>query len=249
MTVQSQGLAKEPIFNVPGVVLACIVGLAAIHAGREYLLTPEDNMQFLVAMAFIPSRYAGFANEIPGGEIAKVTSFVTHMLVHADVVHLTINSAWLLAFGSVLSRRMGALRFLSFSLCGGIAGALLFLVMNPGLAAPVIGASGAVAAMMGGVMRFLFSAIDEGRGYLLRDDPAAIPRMSLKAALTDRRIVLSSIVFVALNLGAIVGFGKLGAVGAIAWEAHLGGYFFGLLAFALFDVAAHKISPYRGEAE
>jgi membrane associated rhomboid family serine protease len=206
-------------------------------------------MQFLLAMALIPSRYAGFASEIPGGEIAKITSFVTHMLVHADVVHLAVNSAWLLAFGSVLCRRMGALRFLVFSIAGGIAGACLFLVMNPGLAAPVIGASGAIAAMMGGVMRFLFSAIDQGRGYLLREDPAAIPRMDLRAALTDRRIVLSSVVFVLLNLAAIVGFGKLGAVGAIAWEAHLGGYFFGLLAFALFDVASQHPSPYGGEAE
>lgn len=241
--------SKEPVFNVPGVVVGCIGLLAVIHAGRQYLLSPDDNIQLLLAMAFIPSRYAGFAADIPGGELAKVTSFVTHMLIHADAVHLAVNSAWFLAFGSVLSRRMGALRFLAFAICGGIAGALTFLMMNPGLAAPVVGASGAVAAMMGGVMRFLFVAIDEGRGYLLREDPAAIPRMDLWTAVTDRRIVLSSVFFVAVNLAAIIGFGKLGAVGAIAWEAHLGGYFFGLLAFALFDVAAHKISPYGGKSE
>ena len=79
-------------------------------------------------------------------------------------IHLAINSAWFLAFGSVMSRRMGALRFLAFAMCGGIAGALAFLALHPGLLAPVIGASGAVAAMMGGVMRFLFNAIDRHKG-------------------------------------------------------------------------------------
>jgi membrane associated rhomboid family serine protease len=102
---------------------------------------------------------------------------------------------------------------------------------------------------MGGVMRFLFSAIDEGRGYLLRENPGAIARMDLLTTLTDRRIVLSSIAFVGINLLAIAGFGALGSVGSIAWEAHLGGYFFGLLAFALFDAAMQNSSPYSGELD
>jgi membrane associated rhomboid family serine protease len=236
--------SREPIFNVPGPVLGVIALFVVLHVVRVYGLSVEDATGLLIVLAFIPARYSGFAGEIPGGNVASVTSFVTHMFVHADVIHLAINSAWLLAFGSVLSRRMGVVRFLAFALCGGIAGACAFLLAHPGLAAPVIGASGAIAALMGGVMRFLFSAIDSGEGYLLRENPAAIARMTLQQTLTDRRIVLASAVFVALNLLAIVGLGNLGAVGSIAWEAHLGGYFFGLLAFAYFDAATQKISPY-----
>ena len=235
--------ARQPIFNVPAVVVAIAAVLALIHAGRMYLLSAEDNTWLLIALSFIPARYAGFAGEIPGGDSAAVTSFVTHMLVHADALHLAINTAWLVAFGAVLSKRMGAIRFLAFSICGGIAGAVAFLVAHPGLLVPVIGASGAVAAMMGGVMRFLFTAIDRRQGYLLRGNPAAIERMSLKQSLTDRRIVLSTIVFVALNVLAIAGIGQMGTASAIAWEAHLGGYFFGLLAFALFDIAPQKFAP------
>lgn len=241
--------SREPIFNVPAVVLAVAATLALIHAGRNYLLSAEDNSWLLLAMSFIPARYTGLASQIPGGDTASVTSFVTHMLVHADAMHLAINTAWLLAFGAVLSKRMGPWRFLAFSLCGGIAGALAFLIAHPGLLVPVIGASGAVAAMMGGVMRFLFTAIDRKQGYLLRANPSQIERMSLAQCLTDRRIVLSSIVFVGLNVMALVGFGQMGGANAIAWEAHLGGYFFGLLAFALFDVAPQNASPYSGEFE
>ena len=233
---------REPIFNVPGAVLAVLGLLIVIHAGRQ-LLPVADNTWLLLAMAFIPARYAGMAGDLPGGSVASVTSIITHMFVHADIVHLAINGMWLLAFGSVLARRMGGPRFLLFALACGIAGALLFLVMHPGLVAPVIGASGAIAGLMGGVMRFLFSAIDRGIGYRLREDPASIPLMDLKTALTDRRLILASAIFVAVNLLALIGFGTFGAAGSIAWEAHLGGYFFGLLTFGYFDPAPqHRTS-------
>lgn len=222
------------MFNVPGAVLGILAVLIAVHVALS-MLPPEQYTWWVLALAFIPARYAGFADQIPGGSTAEVTSFVTHMAVHADIMHLAFNSLWLLAFGSVLCARIGGLRFIVFSLTGGICGALLFLLFNPGLAAPVIGASGAVSAMMGGVMRFLFNAIDRGEGYLLRHQPAAIPAVTIGGALRDSRIVLASIVFLAINLLAIIGFGKLGETGAIAWEAHIGGYLFGLLAFGIFD--------------
>jgi membrane associated rhomboid family serine protease len=149
----------------------------------------------------------------------------------------------------VLNKRLGAWRFIAFGIAGGIAGALAFLLAHKGLLEPVIGASGAVAALMGGVMRFLFSAIDRRQGYLLRDNPKLIPRMSLIEAVTDRRIVMATLVFIGLNLLAIIGFGSFGSAGSVAWEAHLGGYAFGLFAFALLDDAPQNISPYRGEVD
>ncbi|RUO99008.1 rhomboid family intramembrane serine protease [Hyphomicrobium sp.] len=227
-------MQRERIFNAPGAVIGTLAVLIAVHVVMS-MLSPDDFTWWLLALAFIPARYSGLAAELPGGVTAEVTSFVTHMLVHADLMHLAFNGIWLLAFGSVLCSRMGAWRFILFSICGGVTGALVFLLLNPGLAAPVIGASGAVSAMMGGVMRFLFNGIDRGEGYLLRHNPAAIPALSIGQTLRDRRIVLASIVFLAINLLAIVGFGKMGEAGAVAWEAHIGGYLFGLLAFGLFD--------------
>lgn len=233
---------REPIFNVPGGVLAMLAILIAVHIWLS-LLSPELREWWILTLAFIPARYAGYASQLPGGDTTAVTSFVTHMAVHADLAHLGFNSAWLLAFGSVLCARLGSFRFFAFSILGGISGALLFLAFNFGLAAPVIGASGAISAMMGGVMRFLFNAIDHRQGYLLREAPREIPRMSLKQTLSDRRVVFFSLVFLGLNLLAIVGFGTFGATGAIAWEAHIGGYVFGLCAFSLFDSATQNNLP------
>ncbi len=233
---------REPIFNVPGAVLATLAVLIAVHAVLSFL-APDDANWWVLALAFIPARYSGLANELPGGDVSAVTSFVTHMLVHADLTHLIFNSAWLLAFGTVLCARIGSFRFLAFSIAGGISGALLFLIINPGLVAPVIGASGAISAMMGAVMRFLFTAIDRGEGYLLRERPSAIPLTTLKAALRDKRIVLASVAFIAINLLAIIGFGKFGEAGDIAWEAHVGGYLFGLCALGAFEGAAQNEPP------
>lgn len=250
MNPEEVPLARQPIFNVPQPIVLLLSALIAIHAIRQVLSAPADDW-FVVTMAFIPLRYAGEAALLPGGLPAAVTSFVTHTFIHGDIVHLTMNSVWLLAFGPILCRRIGWLKFFVFYFACGAAGAALFLAFNFGLAAPVVGASGAIAGLMGAVMRFLFSAIDRRQGPLLSKDPAAIPRMDLPTALRDRRVVTATGVFIGLNMLIMLGLNAFGTAGSepgaeaarIAWEAHVGGYLFGLLTFGLFDCAPQRISP------
>jgi membrane associated rhomboid family serine protease len=238
--------AREPIFNVPGAVLAVLGVLAAVHLGRS-LLAPDDDARLVYALAFIPARYRGLGEGLPGGEIAKITSWVTHMLVHGDVLHLAFNSAWLLAFGGAITQRVGGARFLAFAAFSGVAGALTFFLINPDLEAPVVGASGAIAGLMGGTMRFLFSAIDHGGFRQLRDAPRSVRLMPLSETLADRRIQIASGMLVLVNVLAMVGFGSAFASGGIAWEAHLGGYFAGLLAFGFFDRPTDTNSQPNGD--
>jgi len=248
--------ARQPIFNVPGPVLGILLLFVAVHLGRM-LLSERRDLLLVLALAFIPSRYtSGAAAEIPGGEAAALTSFITHLFVHGDYVHLAMNSIWFLAFAPAICKRLGWWRFYAFFLSCGIAGALLFLGLNRGLAEPVVGASGAIAGLMGAAMRFLIPAIDRGEGRLLGDDPGQIPLLSLAATVRDRRILTASAVFLAINVLAIVGFGspvtldpQTGEGPRIAWEAHVGGYLFGLLAFGVFDCAPQRASPNVGESE
>jgi membrane associated rhomboid family serine protease len=237
---------REPIFNVPGPVLWVLAALGAVHGGRAFL-GPETDAWLVYALGFIPARYAEAGAELPGGEVAKVTSLVTHMLVHGDLVHLAFNSAWLLAFGGAVCQRVGGLRFIAFSVLTGVGGALTFLAVNPDLAAPVVGASGAVAGLMGGTLRFLFAALDGGGLRALREAPRAVPLMPLGAALRDRRILIASAMLVLFNVLALVGLGSDLAPGGIAWEAHLGGYLAGLITFGLFDLASTRGPQPRGE--
>ena len=230
---------REPIFNVPGSVIALIGVFVAVHGGRQLLTYAQDEW-LTIAMAFVPARYAGFADQIPGGEIASWTSWITHMLVHGDAIHLLFNSAWFLAFGGAIALRVGTLRFLTFTAFTGILGALTFLAFHWGEGIPVVGASGAVSGMMGAVMRFLFCAMDMGSFSALRERPRSVPLMGLMTALTDKRVLAVTAIYLLLNAITALGIPGLAAEGGIAWEAHLGGYLAGLLCFGFFDPAPPK---------
>lgn len=241
---------REPVFNVPGVVLIVLVVFLAVHAVRQSLpATEEGQLEWLIALGFIPARYTGFASQLPGGHLAALTSPFTHLITHADNMHVAVNSAWWLAFGSVLGRRIGPARLLLFAIASGLAGALLFLAFNWGALNPVIGASGAIAGLMGGVMRFLFKAIDDGQGYLLRENPERILRAPLLEALRDSRVLGASGVFLGINVLTFFGLDMIGAAGPIAWEAHVGGFLFGILCFAAFDIAPQKARQFSSSGE
>ncbi len=228
---------REPIFNIPPMVLSLLAIMLAVMA---YRLTLDENADthFVLLMALIPGRLSGYAAELPGGIAAIYTQFVTYMFVHGDAMHLAFNGASLLAFAGALEKRIGAIRLLLFFLVCGFAGAITFIAINPGLLAPMIGASGAIAGMMGGVMRFFFSAMDQGGGLRrLNQDPRSVPLKSLSAALRDRRLQIVTASFIVMNLAAMIGFGDMNANNAIAWEAHIGGYIAGLFLFGLFDIA------------
>lgn len=224
---------REPMFNIPGGVLALLALMVAVHLVR--LSLPEDAGTWLtLCLAFITVRYAGLADALPGGTISSITSFLTHAFVHADLVHLGINAAWLVAFGGAVANRIGALHFLLFFAFCAVAGAATFLIFNPGLMVPMIGASGAISGLMGGTMRFMFTALDGDGLAALREAPRSVPLMPLRQALTDKRVLLVTGAFLGANILAVLGLGGLGESG-IAWEAHIGGYFAGLLTFGFFD--------------
>lgn len=231
------------MFNVPVSVLGLIAVLIGVHMVHVSLPQAWDEW-LTIALAFIPARYSGYAEVMPGGMVASVTSFVTYALLHGSFFHLAINAAWLVAFGGAVANRIGALRFLLFSAFCAAAGAVGFLIVNPGLVAPMIGASGAVSGLMGGTMRFLFSALDRGGLHSLRITPRAVPLMPLGQALADRRVLLVTGAFLLANILAVLGLGGVRA-GGIAWEAHLGGYLAGLLTFGFFEPAPTVRSPDR----
>ncbi len=234
----------EPIFNVPRSVMA-ILGLLVFVQVLLSVLPETWSAWLTLALAFIPARYSGFASSIPGGDVAAVTSFLTYAAVHGDFMHLAINSAWLLAFGGVVANRIGTWRFFLFFAVCSIAGAIAFLMLNQGLMAPMVGASGAISGLMGATMRFLFTALDTDGLRALRENPERVPLMPLSRALTDRRVLLVTGAFLLANLLGVLGFGSL-TQGGIAWQAHLGGYFAGLICYGFFERtprSIHQMGP------
>jgi membrane associated rhomboid family serine protease len=118
-----------------------------------------------------------------------------------------------------------------------VGGAFLHLAVHPSSSIPMIGASAAISAHMAGAARFVFS----GGGPLVGfrgADPAAYHRPAPPLAeIIRNRSVLS---FLGVWFGLNLLFGLFGgatglASGAIAWEAHIGGFVTGLLLFPLLD--------------
>jgi membrane associated rhomboid family serine protease len=225
---------RQPIFNVPGVVVAMLGMFFALHLLR-YLLPEEQSVWLTLALAFIPARLSGAAADLPGGEAATFTQFVTHLFVHGDLTHLFINSAWLLAFGSPVARRIGSVRFVTFFLLCGVAGALFHFALTSNALSMMVGASGAISGLMGAAFRFMFQALSDADAHGLAGRDDGPPLMSLGAALTDRRVLLAVAGWTVLNIVFAWGASGVLADATIAWEAHLGGFYMGLLSFGLFD--------------
>lgn len=246
--------SREPILNVPAVVVVVLVVLAFIHVVRVYALSDEADRLLIYTFAFVPARYDASVladGVLPGGFGAQIWTFFTYAFLHADLTHIGFNAIWLVAFASPVARRFGAVRFLAFFMVTVAAGALAHLVTHPGDLAPMIGASAAISGTMGGATRFAFEpggSLHMWRGMI--GDPDRIPAARLRQALRNPRVIAFLAVWFGLNL--IFGLGSLSITGTanadqtVAWQAHVGGFLAGLLLFSLFD----PVGPYvPGEGE
>jgi membrane associated rhomboid family serine protease len=230
--------AREPILTLPGALTAYVGLLVVIHVVRMFV-SPDVDDWVIEAFGFIPKRYDQTLLSMPyaGGAGAKVWSFVTYSLLHANLSHIGFNVLWLLPFGSALARRFGALRFFVFMAVTAAAGAAAHLLTHEHALAPMIGASASVSGAMAAAIRFAFvrgSFLSFNRGDA--DAAARVPAQPLLQALRDRRVIGFLAVWFGVNIIFGVGAIAIGADGAsVAWQAHIGGFFAGLLLFSLFD--------------
>jgi membrane associated rhomboid family serine protease len=234
---QRRPATREPIFNVAPSVIALAAVLLIVHVVREFVLPPDADEWVLVAFSFIPFRETTdlALTGVPGGDGARYWSFLTYAFLHGDWTHVLVNVLWLVAFGSPLAWRFGTVRFLIFSAVGAVAGALAHLALYPTDMGPLVGASAAISAHMAGVSRFAFTM----GGPMFGQRGAAAyrsPAPALRETLRNPRVLAFVGVWFAVNL--VFGLTSAGSGlvnGAVAWEAHIGGFLAGLLLFSFFD--------------
>ena len=175
--------------------------------------------------AYIPCTITGDTpcQTAPGGPENWVTVF-TAMFMHGGLLHLGGNMLFLWIFGNNVEDSMGPVKFLAFYLLGGIAATALQTAVNMDSDVANLGASGAVAAVLG--------------GYLLLFPRARVVTVifiiffftivELPALLILGFWFVQQVLFGALDLNAS------GAEGGVAYFAHIGGFVFGLIAIKLF---------------
>jgi len=195
--------ARQPAINAPWPVTA----LCALFLGLYFLQTLAPSPDAVLArFGFAPADLAA----------GRWGGLVSALFVHGNWAHVLLNTLGALAFGAPVSRlfgtrAVGAATFFAFFLVCGVFSSLAYALLHWGAPYLLVGASGGVSGFMGAASRML-----ERRGGGL-------------APFASRTVVGMAFAWVLVNV--IIGFVGLGVTGGapIAWEAHLAGYFAGLL--------------------
>jgi len=190
--------------------------------------------------AIIPARYthADTAAEIFGAfgnPLAAALPFASSMFLHGGWLHLIGNMWTLWIFGDNVEGRLGHGRYLTFYLAGGLAASLVHIITNPGSGLPTVGASGAIAAVMGAYFRFFPRAQIE----------AVIPPFFFGPTFVLPAVLFLGYWFILQFFhGAMsLSVGQRG-FGGVAWWAHVGGFVFGLLICLLVRPKSTPRRPY-----
>lgn len=220
---------REPIFNIPGMLMAFIALMTIIHVVRTYLLTPQQDDQLLMLMAFLPHRYVF---PLSGQDLGWLFGPVGYSLLHGGWLHLIFNCVWLIAFASTLVVRIGNLRFLILWITAAVASAFFQAFVTGFQESVLIGASGVVSATVGAACRFSL----QFSGTPAMRYAQYAPRLGIFEALTHRSIVTFILIWAVSNVLVVFGAGlPSGGDYNVAWQAHVGGFLFGYLTFDLFD--------------
>jgi len=113
-------------------------------------LSPAELNEFIEQFALIPAHYMdffGYGDAEHGA--ADFLPFITMMFLHGGWLHLIFNMWTLWLFGPTIEDRLGHGRYLVFYFCCGIAASLAQLIIDPTSTVPVLGASGAIAGVLG----------------------------------------------------------------------------------------------------
>jgi membrane associated rhomboid family serine protease len=200
----------------PPFITLLLIALNVLVFIYEMLLTPYARNAFMATYGMIPDP-----------EYFRPVTLVTSMFLHGGWLHIFSNMMFLWAFGRSLEDGMGRAKYLLFYLLCGVAAALTQLYFNPDLRVPMVGASGAIAAVMGAYM------ITFPRAYI-------------------HTLIFIFVFFTTMDIPAVFilgywfltqlfnGVGSVGyshvSQGGTAWFAHIGGFLAGMAAVKLLRI-------------
>ncbi len=211
-----------PCRHTPWVTWSLIAFNAALYAYTA-LLSEKARQTLFHVYGLIPARYTFADPYATGGlPLEAYVPFVTSMFLHGGWIHLLMNMWLLWIFGDNIEDRMGSVRFLAFYLfCGLVAGALQ-TYFSPFSLVPTIGASGAIAGVMGAYF-FLFPYAQIVIWVLFLPLFVPVPAIGFLGIWVIIQMYKAT---TGLALGV--------AYADVAWWGHLGGFIAGILVFRLF---------------
>jgi len=208
-----------PRWSYPGVTLVLILINCAVFLYESVLLAQSARLgeMFINTYGAIPARVLAAVNgEYP--LIEGVAPIFTSIFLHGGWLHLIGNMWFLWVFGDNVEDELGHFPYLVFYIACGVIASLAHIFSGPDSAVPVVGASGAIAGVMG--------------AYLIRFPMARIVTLiPLFLFFTTVEIPAFVMLFYWLGIQLLSGTMTLGeaSTGGVAWWAHVGGFAAGAL--------------------
>lgn len=204
-----------------------IVFLYQLSLGRT-----QAGLEFIYRYAFVPEQF--FA-----APLAEAPTLVSSAFLHGGAAHLISNMIFLAVFGDNVEDRLGKVRYLLFYLAGAAAATFLHGLLHASSPSPLVGASGAISALLGAYI--VIFPHQQVQSFI---PPLVLPWLLLRGFMPVRPFYAPWLpAWVFIGYWALVQFieagGGLGATGPgnpdqVAWFAHVGGFIFGVVAVLLF---------------
>jgi membrane associated rhomboid family serine protease len=168
--------------------------------------------------------------DIPSDNAPFWITAVTSMFLHGSLLHLGGNMLFLWIFGNNIEDSMNRLVFVLFYVLGGLAALGLQVVADTSSAVPTVGASGAIAGVLGAYARL----------YPRARVVTLVFIVIFFTVITLPAVLVLGVWFVLQLLPAFSDPANLGGGGGVAYFAHIGGFLFGLIAIKLFANNVHE---------
>jgi membrane associated rhomboid family serine protease len=160
---------------------------------------------------------------------------LTSMFLHGGLLHILGNMIYLLPFGDNIEDRLGHVRYLFFYLLCGLIAAYGFALLYPSTTTPLLGASGAIAGVLGGYLALHPRGVVKGFFFII----ILFLRVDLPA------VVFIGYWFLLQVFSSVVSFGgSAQETGSVAFAAHVVGFIAGILLAPLFALTVRKQVQY-----
>lgn len=204
---------RKPYFTVGLIAVNTLIFVYSISLGMH------DFQLFTIQYGYIPMELTGSAELTPEIYAPRYLTPFSSMFMHGGWMHLIGNMLFLWIYGNNVEDYFGPIKFLFFYLLSGMAAVALYTLFDPSSQIPLVGASGAIAGVMG--------------AYVVLHPKAKITVLMVLFFIQFIHLpakVVLGIWFVYQLLMAVLGNSSGGGV---AWMAHVGGFLFGWLLLKL----------------
>jgi membrane associated rhomboid family serine protease len=207
---------ENPTKRIPAVTIFIIALNCLIFLYQA--LSPQGLDYYTLKMGAIPYEITHFESLTHVPRLSPLVALFTSMFLHGSLFHLLGNMLYLWIFGNNVEDFLGSFRFILFYLLSGLGASFTHIIFNPNSQVPMIGASGAIAGVLGAYF-ILYPGARVSTFVFLFVFIRVIP---IRAAYV-------------LGFWFLMQLLNVGLGGGVAWFAHIGGFLLGIALIKLFS--------------